>query len=111
MSEGQQPLQEEELRRIVAKRDSAVTVVFLAALIAIFGALLRPFPALSLAMVAIAPLVAFAFWARYVFLSCPRCEARFHSTWSILFGFGLPQARRCCHCGVQAPVGPASHGT
>lgn len=110
MGEDQQPLQAEELRSLRAKRESVVTVWLLAVFLALVGALLRPFLAASILLVAFSHLLVFAFWARYVFAACPRCGNRFLSWWSILFR-GLPRVQRCCHCGVLAPRSSvADHG-
>jgi hypothetical protein len=80
-----------------AKRESAITVWYLAFLLILVGALLRPFPAVGVGLVGLAHLLAIVFWARYAFSPCPRCAARFLSAWSILF-LALPRADRCCHC-------------
>lgn len=102
MGEAQPQLQEEEIRSICAKRESLISVWYVAVVLALVGFLLRPFFAASIVLISLSHLLVFVFWARYVSAACPRCGNRFLSLWRIFF-FDLPRVQRCCHCGVVAP--------
>ncbi|UXI70562.1 hypothetical protein [Tahibacter amnicola] len=96
-----------ELARLVAMRDSAITILFITVPAGIVGGLAaRYMPAVGIPVDVVAGLTTWYFWSRAVNAPCPRCGERFQGVLRIVLRT-LPRVGRCCHCGLECHVPPA----
>jgi hypothetical protein len=93
-------LLERGLRRLVARRESMETALYVGVALTLIGALIATFAPWGRAVAAAGALFAIAFWLRFALARCPRCGRRVVGLGSILLLDGLG-ATRCRHCKLR----------